>query len=121
MELANTAYQAASGTTSFMALDFSDLQVDCVTTVMLKILDGKCKMGNIERQFLSSIYDVTRFRESYLFGNDIHGVIQMARCGRGDMIREEIHELRQEAERAIGKPAMKAFKRMMRDRMTELH
>ena len=35
-------------------------EVDCTTTVMLKILDGKCKMATQEKAVIALLYDALR-------------------------------------------------------------
>jgi hypothetical protein len=35
----------------------SPIQIDCVVTVMLKILDGKCKMRPAEKIVMTLLYD----------------------------------------------------------------
>ena len=90
----------------------SDAYVDCITAVMLKILDGKCKMGKFEINYLISVYEVTRFRDSYMFPASIHILIDKAMYDNS-AFKNEIHQLRIYAERVISKPTMKKFKKMM--------
>jgi hypothetical protein len=94
--------------------------IDCVTTVALKILDGKCKMGQEEKDSLMAIYDVVRFRPGELFDDYVHMSIEFARTTSGLDIRQAIHELRLEAEAAIPKPVMKSFKAMLRSALSDL-
>lgn len=88
--------------------------VDCATAVMLKILDGKCKMGAVEKTVMAALYDVLRGRPGERFGEVEHGLIAMARHGASEALRNTIYEHRVLAETAISRPVMKAFKAMIR-------
>jgi len=94
-------------------LSVSDL--DCITTVMLKILDGKCQMNEDQRHAYISIYNVTKVRPGSLLGDEVHQAIDTARQLNRQDIRDHIHQLRLEAEAAIPKPVMKSFKAMVRE------
>jgi hypothetical protein len=91
------------------------LQVDCVTALMLKILDHKCKMPPEEQIALMAVYSVVKDRECLLFGEDIHMAIDAAMDAAQGACNERIHELRLEAEAMIPKPVMKYFKRYLRE------
>jgi hypothetical protein len=90
------------------------VQVDCTTTVMLKILDGKCKMNGAEKQVIAEIYDVIKDRPGKLLDNKVHHLIATARSCPDEKILEEIYEQRLYAEQMISRPVMKAFKAMLR-------
>jgi len=91
------------------------LQIDCVTAVMLKILDNKCKMNPEEQMALIAIYHEVKGRRSLFFDSSIHAAIHNAlHVGLGDSA-QRIHQLRVEAEAAIPKPVMKHFKRFLRE------
>lgn len=94
------------------ALTASD--VDCATTVMLKILDGKCKMGAVEKEIMARLYEAIKNRPGLRFGDDFHALIAAARGEPGDAIRNVIYEQRVFAETALSRPVMKAFKAMLR-------
>lgn len=94
--------------------------VDCITAVMLKILDGKCKMGTEEKAALTAIYEVTRGREGTLFDASVHQRIAMARHDGTGHSGPGIHQLRLQAEAMITKPVMKAFKAMLRSALEGL-
>ena len=94
-------------------LSVSDL--DCITTVMLKILDGKCQMNEEQRHAYISIYNMTKVRPGSLLGDEVHQAIDMARRFNRQDIRERIHQLRLEAEAVIPKPVMKSFKARVRE------
>ena len=90
-------------------------QVDCVTAVMLKILDNKCKMG-IEEQFaLMAVYSVVSKRDSKLFDDSIHLLIAHAFQRNDPSLVDRIHELRLYAESVIPEPVMKYFKQYLRE------
>lgn len=91
------------------------LQVDCVTALMLKILDHKCKMPPEEQIALMAVYSVVKGRESLLFEEAIHGAIHAAMHSEQSGCAERIHQLRLEAEAMIPKPVMKHFKHYLRE------
>jgi hypothetical protein len=91
------------------------IQVDCVTAVMLKILDHKCKMPPEEQMALMAIYSVVKERQGQLFDHSIHAEIAQALQLGGCAGYERIHELRLFAEATIPKPVMKHFKRYLRE------
>lgn len=93
---------------------FSPLDVDCATTVMLKILDGKCKMAAGEKLVMACLYEQVKTRPGCNLGADIHRLIASARREADEFLRNEIYEKRLLAETALGRPLMKAFKAMIR-------
>ncbi|MBL8448872.1 MAG: hypothetical protein JNM32_02990 [Dechloromonas sp.] len=88
--------------------------VDCATAVMLKILDGKCKMGKAEKRVMAALYDALRGRPGQRFGDAEHALIATARRGADETLKMAIYERRVLAETAISRPVMKAFKAMIR-------
>lgn len=92
---------------------FSPEHIDCTTAVMLKILDGKCKMLPDAQCLLRAIYSVTRNREGKLFDAEVHRIIQQAGCSSSLDLSEKIHRLRLQAEEEIPKPRMKRYKAML--------
>lgn len=91
------------------------IQVDCVTAVMLKILDNKCKMQPEEQMALMAVYRVVREREGALFDPSIHQKIEAALQADALISMQQIHELRLYAEKVIPKPIMKHFKAYLRE------
>ena len=89
-------------------------QVDCATTVMLKILDGKCKMKHREKLVMTLLYDAVKQEPGELFGEDFHYLIASAREDLNEEKRTFIYEKRVLAETALSRPVMKAFKAMIR-------
>lgn len=97
-------------------VDLEPMQLDCVTAIMLKILDAKCKMGEPEKKALAAVYDVVKTRSGHGLGDEVHALIAQARQydAADAMLAEQIHAWRLRAEAYIPKPDMKAFKAMLR-------
>lgn len=100
--------------------ELSTLHLDCITAVMLKILDGKCKMGDMEKLMLMDIYNVTKTRHGELFGDETHELINTALVFGMKNLRGKVHKARMAAEAAISKPVMTSFMAMMRDTLDSL-
>lgn len=94
--------------------EFDPIHIDCATTLMLKILDGKCKMNTDEKQVMAVIYDVVKNRQGILLDDAIHHLITDARKHLSEQLIEEVYELRLYAEQMISRPVMKAYKAMLR-------
>ena len=92
----------------------SAIHVDCSTTVMLKILDGKCKMRAEEKQVMEMLYDQVKNQAGHLLDASLHSVIALARNNPEDEMKNQIYEKRLLAETAISRPVMKNFKAMIR-------
>jgi hypothetical protein len=90
------------------------VEVDCVTAVMLKILDGKCKMAADEKGIMERLYDACTGRDGLLLGNDYHDLVQAARADRGEPMRARVYEQGVLAETMISRPVMKGFKARLR-------
>lgn len=90
------------------------LDVDCTTTVMLKILDGKCKMGPHDKDVIPVLYEAIRDLPGGLLGEEAHALIRRACSGERELLVGEIYEYRVLAETAISRPAMKAYKARLR-------
>jgi len=93
--------------------DFSASEVDCTVTVVLKILDGKCKMLAGEKAAIMHIYDVARNARGVLFNAEIHKIIDSARNKPEASVMGRVHELRVYAESTIPKSVMKKYKAML--------
>ncbi len=89
--------------------------VDCAVTVMLKILDGKCKMRQTEKQVMAHLYHALRERPGIQLGADIHRLIAQAGAQPDESMKLTIYEKRVLAETMISRPVMKAFKAMIRE------
>lgn len=93
---------------------FEPAHLDCVTAIMLKILDAKCKMGQAEKTALAAVYDVVKARSGQGLGDEVHALIAAARQQADATLGAAIHEHRVRAEAHIPKPVMKGFKQWLR-------
>lgn len=89
--------------------------VDCATAVMLKILDGKCKMDAAEKQLMRVLYAAVKDRPGKLLGADSHALIAQSYGQLSEERRLRIYEQRVLAESMISRPVMKGFKAMLRE------
>jgi hypothetical protein len=96
------------------ATPLEPVHLDCVAAIMLKILDGKCRMGEAEKAALTAVYDVVRTRPGLSLGDEVHALIAQARQGTNPALAEAVHAWRVRAETEIPKPVMKDFKHMLR-------
>lgn len=96
-------------------MTFDATQVDCTTSVVLKILDNKCKMLAGEKAAVMCIYDIVKLQPGNLFDDATHATISKARIHPDEAIMKKIHKLRVYAESNIPKPVMKAYKAVLRD------
>ena len=95
------------------AQEFSPEHVDCTTAVMLKILDGKCKMLPAAQNALMAMYSEICDRRGEHFGANVHRIIAMAQSSSTSQLSELVHVLRVRAETLIPKPRMKLYKAML--------
>jgi hypothetical protein len=93
----------------------SPAHVDCATAVMLKILDGKCKMADAEKAVMARLYDCVKHHPGQVLGTTEHDLIRRARAQHDPALRELIYEKRVLAETMISRPVMKGFKAMLRE------
>ena len=94
----------------------SPVYIDCAVTVMLKILDGKCKMKSTEKIVMTLLYDQVKCRPGQVLDETIHPLIAAARDRKDDeALKMLIYEKRLLAETAISRPVMKAFKAFIRE------
>ncbi|MET0089878.1 MAG: hypothetical protein ABW068_07620 [Candidatus Thiodiazotropha sp.] len=98
-----------------MWVPLDPLQIDCITAIMLKILDDKCRMGPEEQVAFIAIYHVVKTRMGHYFDTSIHRLIEQGWNNDHPLVRKQIHEQRLYAERAIPKSVMKFFKRFLRE------
>jgi hypothetical protein len=94
---------------------FNPEQIDCTTTVVLKILDNKCKMLPGEKAAVMAIYDAIRHLCAPLFDSAVHDAISAARLQPSPAALDAIHQFRVHAEAVIPKPVMKHYKAFLRD------
>lgn len=88
--------------------------IDCTTTVMLKILDGKCKMDAQNKAVIPLLYEVARRRPGKLLDEAYHSLIAQARQGMDEAMALFIYEKRLLAETMLSRPVMKAYKAWLR-------
>lgn len=93
---------------------FEPIYIDCATSLMLKILDGKCKMNTEEKKVMAVIYDVVKYKAGKLLDPRVHQLISLARIELNEQILEKVYEQRLYAEQMISRPVMKAYKAMLR-------
>lgn len=94
----------------------SSIHVDCAVTVMLKIIDGKCKMRPTEKVVMALLYDCVKHLPGQILQADLHPLIETARADEDDeALKNLIYEKRLMAETAISRPVMKGFKAMIRE------
>ncbi len=92
---------------------------DCAIAVMLKILDGKCKMPPLEKTLMEALYHALVPSCGKQLGHDQHQLIQQACQARAqdkldDDLRNIVYEQRLFAETMISRPVMKRFKSNLR-------
>lgn len=91
------------------------IHVDCAVTVMLKIIDGKCKMRPGEKVVMALLYDQIKYLPGQLLSAELHPLIASARAlGDDEALKNLIYEKRLLAETTISRPVMKGFKAMIR-------
>jgi hypothetical protein len=95
------------------AISLDPLQVDCVTTIMLSILDNQCELGLEEQISLMAIYGVMKHRDGVVLEKAVHQAIERAQDSNNQQITDEIHALRLYAERVIPRQVMYYFKRFL--------
>jgi hypothetical protein len=94
----------------------SPIQIDCAVAVMLKILDGKCKMPATEKRVMTQLYDQIKTQPGQLLDNEIHTLIAAGRDQRESQdLTMLIYEKRLLAETVISRPVMKQFKAFIRE------
>ena len=90
-------------------------EIDCATALMLKIIDGKCKMNAGEKAVMAVIYDVVRERPGKHLDEADHRLIAQARSNPDEALLARVYERRVLAETMISRPVMKAYKAMLRE------
>jgi hypothetical protein len=92
-------------------LDF--WQMDCLTTIMLNILDENCAMDSASKDHIIEIYTAMEKTESTLFDQGIHVLISRVLEKPELLLLRHVHELRLYAESAIPKSRMNQFKQYL--------
>ncbi len=95
----------------------SVMDLDCITTIKLKIMDGNCKMNLLDKQVISRVYQAINKEYESILGDDIHEFIVEHTDSTSDEARTlAVYETRLLAETKISRPVMKAFKARIRAR-----
>ena len=93
-------------------------ECDCITAVMLKILDGKCKMPTHEKIIMEALYRATKHLPGLHLQGEFHQFISdfldADRTGIDEASILAIYERRVLAETRISRPVMKKFKARLR-------
>lgn len=92
----------------------SPVEVDCATAVMLKILDGKCRMNEEEKVVMAALYEAVKNLPGKQLEETCHALIAAARLDCSDTMRERVYEKRVLAETTLSRPVMKTFKARIR-------
>jgi hypothetical protein len=93
---------------------FTPIEVDCTTTIMLKILDGKCKMNAEDKIVISKLYHAIKHLKGELLEGETHQLIANASGDIDEEMKMWIYEKRLMAETMISRPVMKQFKARIR-------
>lgn len=93
----------------------SSIEVDCAIAVMLKIIDGKCKMSAIEKQRMAQLYDRVKTYPHQLLDSSVHRLIETTRESQDERLKWQVYEQRVLAETVISRPVMKGFKARIRN------
>lgn len=90
-------------------------EIDCAIALMLKIIDGKCRMNLAEKAIMAVVYDVVKDRPGRHLGAADHALVALARDSRDPDLLARVYERRVLAETMISRPVMKAYKAMLRE------
>ena len=93
---------------------FSPVEIDCINTVMLKILDGKCKMASEEKIIMTALYHANKTQGGFLLKDDVHTLITQALAHSDEDMKMRVYEQRLLAETMLSRPVMKQFKARIR-------
>lgn len=89
-------------------------EVDCVVALMLKILDGKCKMNAADKAIIQALYPEVQSLPGQRLPMDLRDLIDEVGESPDAEQRTQIYEQRVLAETMISRPVMKAFKARLR-------
>lgn len=89
--------------------------VDCAVAVMLKILDGKCKMKEDEKVIMRHLYHAVKHQPGERLDEKLRVMIAQAEASTDNDFRDQVYEQRVLAETMISRPVMKGFKRTIRE------
>ncbi len=89
-------------------------EVDCVIALMLKIIDGKCKMNELDKQLTRELYGHCRQQPTARLEPQLHQLIAAALESPDEALLALVYEQRVLAETMISRPVMKGFKARLR-------
>ncbi len=92
----------------------SPKEIDCVIALMLKILDGKCKMNEEDKTLTRALYAHCHRLTGERLGEDMHRLIASVEEPLSTEMVDLVYENRVLAETMISRPVMKAFKARLR-------
>ncbi len=99
-------------------LTFSPVEIDCGIAVMLKILDGKCKMPDNEKLTMEAFYRLCLTIPALQLQTYREVIAPFLECDRTTITDDTvmaIYEYRVLAETQISRPVMKKFKARLRN------
>lgn len=102
-----------------VASELSSFERDCAITVAIKISDDSCKMDDYEKHIFMMLYDALNPQETDFFETDVFEMIYSARHTPTAMIFSDLKKRREAAMDFITRPKMKAFKAIIRQRLSE--
>jgi hypothetical protein len=103
---------------SRVAANLDSFERDCAITVALKITDDSCKMDDYEKSVFMALYDALPEQTSLFFDPAVFTVIAQGRKEPSARVFAQIKALREEAMASISRPKMKAFKAVVRVRLS---
>jgi hypothetical protein len=103
---------------SSVAANLDSFERDCAITVALKITDDSCKMDDYEKSVFMALYDALPEQTSLFFDPAVFTFIAQGRSEPSARVFAQIKVLREEAMASISRPKMKAFKAVVRVRLS---
>jgi len=101
-----------------IAASLDAMQHECLVTLALKITDDTCKMDTYERDVFMTLYDALPSYESRFFDSEVFELIKKGRAKPSAQIFAAIKPIRQSGMDYITRPRMKAFKVMVRAKLS---
>ena len=101
-----------------IAAALGPFEIDCAITLALKIADDSCKMDDYERSVFMEVYDELPEYTTECFDPSVFGVIEEGREHPSAQIFATIKPLRQAGMEYVTRPKMKAYKAMIRAKLS---
>jgi hypothetical protein len=70
------------------------IHVDCITAVMLKVLDGKCRMKSDKKTIMATLYQTIKGQPGKLLADELHQLIEQALDNNDDAMKNRIYKQR---------------------------